>query len=142
MEDLDGVVACRGAKTLLCNLPFEMWTVVTSCSRPLALAKLAFADLPISPYMITFSDAAQGKPHPEPYTKGAAKIGVDPTSCVVVEDSPAGVRAGKTANCKVIGLRTWCSDMELRTAGADWIVDSCADITISKTKAVSISLLV
>src|SRR5262249_17581950 len=47
MEDLDGVVACRGSKELLSALPADRWTVVTSCSKPLAEAKLNFAAMPI-----------------------------------------------------------------------------------------------
>ena len=130
MEDLEGVAACHGAKDLLAALPVACWTVVTSCSRSLAEAKLSAAGIPIAPLMVTFSDVARGKPHPDPYLRGAARLKFAPSDCVVLEDSPAGVQSGKAAGCRVIGLRTWCHERELKAPGADWIADSCASVNV------------
>jgi len=130
MEDLEGVVACNGAKELLAALPGTGWTVVTSCSKDLAEARLLAVGMPIAPLMVTFSDVEHGKPHPEPYLKGAARLKFPPSDCVVLEDSPAGVQSGKAAGCRVIGLRTWCSERELKAAGADWTIDSCASVSV------------
>jgi beta-phosphoglucomutase-like phosphatase (HAD superfamily) len=46
----------------------------------------------------------------------------------VIEDAPAGIRAGKAAGARVIALRTTEADSPLRSAGADWIVDDCKAI--------------
>jgi sugar-phosphatase len=130
MEDLEGVVACSGARELLAALNDARWTVVTSCSRDLVEAKLLAVGMPIAPLMVTFSDVEHGKPHPEPYLKGAARLKCLPSDCLVLEDAPAGVQSGKAAGCRVIGMRTWCSEKELKAAGADWIIDSCASVRV------------
>jgi sugar-phosphatase len=83
--------------------------------------------------MITSNDIRHGKPHPEPYLKGAALLGFPPTECVVCEDVPAGVCAGKAAGAKVIAFKTTVAESELREAGADWILKNCADIRLLKS---------
>lgn len=55
---------------------------------------------------ITAHDVVQGKPAPEPYLRGAAKAGVQPGECIVVENAPLGVRAGKAAGCFTIAVTT------------------------------------
>jgi beta-phosphoglucomutase-like phosphatase (HAD superfamily) len=72
-----------------------------------------------------------GKPDPEPYLKAAAKLGFSASDCIVVEDAPAGVRAGKAAGARVIAFLTTMIRRELENAGADWVVQDCSDITAS-----------
>jgi sugar-phosphatase len=79
--------------------------------------------------MITSSDVTNGKPDPEPYLKAAALLGFDPKKCVVIEDAPAGVRAGRSAGARVIGFPTIVGPDELRDAGANWTVRNCAAIS-------------
>jgi sugar-phosphatase len=131
IEDLDGVVLLPGAGELLKNLPPERWTIATSCTRPLAEVRLRAAGLPIPRNMITSSDVKIGKPDPEPYLKAAAKLGFSASDCIVVEDAAAGVHAGKAAGARVIALLTTMIRRDLEDAGADWIVQNCADITAS-----------
>src|ERR1700687_5544644 len=131
MEDLDGVVLLPGARQLLNTLPPERWTIATSCTRPLAEVRLRSAGLPIPKTMITSSDVTIGKPDPEPYLKAAAKLGFAASDCGVVEDVPAGVRAGKAAGARVIAFLTTMIRGDLEDAGADWIVQNCADIAAS-----------
>jgi sugar-phosphatase len=132
MEDLDGVVLLPGARELLNTLPPERWTIATSCTRPLAEVRLRAAGLPIPRTMITSSDVKIGKPDPEPYLKAAAKLGFAASDCIVVEDAPAGVRAGKAAGARVIAFLTTMVRRDLEEAGADWIVHNCADIRASR----------
>jgi mannitol-1-/sugar-/sorbitol-6-phosphatase len=132
IEDLDGVVMLPGTDRLLKSLPSARWTIATSCTRKLAEVRLRAAGLPIPGTMITSSDVKIGKPDPEPYLKAAAKLGFPASDCVVVEDAPAGIRAGKTAGARVIGFLTTMPRRDLEDAGADWIVQNCADITVSK----------
>jgi sugar-phosphatase len=128
--DLAGVIPLPGALDLLASLPADRWTIVTSCTRPLAEVRIRAAGLPLPKKMITSNDITHGKPHPEPYLKGAALLGFPPTECIVFEDVPAGVCAGKAAGAKVIAFKTTVSESELREAGADWILKNCADVRL------------
>ena len=128
IEDLEGVVPLPGARQLLDSLPPDRWTIATSCTRPLAEVRLRAAGLPIPKTMITSNDVKIGKPDPEPYSKAAAMLNFAASDCVVVEDAPAGVRAGKAAGARVIALTTTMPQRELEDAGANWILKSCEDI--------------
>jgi sugar-phosphatase len=130
IEDLEGVVALPGALELLASLPGDRWTIVTSCTRPLAEVRIQAAGLPLPKRLITSNDITHGKPHPEPYLKGAAELGFPPAECIVVEDVPAGVRAGKGAGAKVIAFKTTVQESVLRDAGPDWILNNCSDIRV------------
>jgi len=131
IEDIDGVVLLPGAQNLLNSLPPDRWTIATSCTRRLAEVRRRVAGLPIPATMITSSDVKIGKPDPEPYLKAAAKLGFAASDCIVVEDAPAGARAGKAAGARVIALLTTMLRRDLEDAGADWIVQNCADIAAS-----------
>ena len=134
IEDTDGVIPLPGTLELLQAIPPEKWAIVTSCTRRLAEVRIAAAGLPKPKYMITSTDITNGKPHPEPYLTGAKTLGVTGAECVVIEDAPAGIRAGKAAGAYVVALRTTASDAELREAGADWIVNDCADLSVDSGK--------
>ena len=128
IEDLEGVVPLPGALELLAGLPPDRWTIVTSCTRPLAEVRIKAAGLPLPLKMITSNDIQHGKPNPEPYLKGAFVLGFPPQECVVLEDVPAGVRSGKSAGARVIAFTTTVQPSALREAGADWILKNCGDI--------------
>ena len=74
IADLEGVVPLPGALALLASLPPDRWTIVTSCTRALAEVRIRAAGLPLPKKMITSNDITQGKPHPEPYLKGASVL--------------------------------------------------------------------
>lgn len=131
LADLDGVVPLPGARELLNVLPANQWTIVTSCTRALATARLRAAGLRIPAGLVTCDDVTEGKPNPEPYLKGASALRIHPRDCVVVEDAPAGIRAGKAAGARVIACRTTASQSELKAACADWIVADCKSISLS-----------
>ncbi len=133
IADTEGVVPLPGARELLAPLPENRWTIVTSCTRPLAEARLGAAKITISRKIVTSSDVQNGKPHPEPFLKAASVLGFAPGDCIVVEDAPAGIRGGKAAGARVIGIRTTLPDSVLADAGADWILTSCADISADVT---------
>ena len=129
VEDLEGVVAMPGAQALVTSIPAGRWTVVTSATRPLAEVRLRAAGIPIPESLITADDIQLGKPHPEPYQKAAARLGYPASECVVIEDAPAGIQAGKAAGARVIAVPTTSNRRELEKAGADWVVRNCADIS-------------
>ena len=134
LEDLEGVVPLPGALDLLASLPGDRWTIVTSCTRPLAEVRIKAAGLPLPAKMITSSDIHNGKPHPEPYLKGAAGLGFSAADCIVLEDVPAGVRAGKAAGAKVVAFPSTISSSVLQEAGADWVLRNCADLRLLSGK--------
>lgn len=142
IEDLEGVLPLPGAPDLLASLPPERWVIVTSSTRPLAEARLRASGLPLPKNLITATDITHGKPHPEPYLKAAALLGFPPAECIVVEDVPAGVRSGKAADARVIAFRTTVQDSDLSAAGADWVVDNCADIrAVEDNRGLTLSLM-
>src|SRR6266568_2014502 len=133
IEDTAGVVPLPGASELLHSVPRNRWAIVTSCARELAEVRLKAAGLPIPKQLVTCDDVRHGKPDPEPYLKGAALLGVPATDCVVFEDAPAGIRAGKAAGALVMALRTTSSDSELEQAGADWILPGYRHLSVIST---------
>ncbi|HLZ12365.1 MAG TPA: HAD family hydrolase [Candidatus Acidoferrum sp.] len=126
IEDVEGVVPLPGAMELLRALPLERWAVVTSCTKQLAYVRLRAAGLPEPKYIVTADDITRGKPDPEPYRKGARALSLASGDCVVVEDAPAGIRAGKAAGARVVALQTTERDALLLAAGADYIVHDCS----------------
>ncbi len=142
IADVEGVIPLPGAMELLQALPMQRWAIVTSCTRPLAGVRIGAAGLPKPKHLVTSSDVRRGKPDPEPYLKGAQLLGVPPSECVVIEDAPAGIRAGKVAGARVLALRTTASDAELQQAGADWIVNDCADLFLGSSAASKEFLLI
>ncbi len=142
IADVDGVIPLPGALELLRALPLERWAIVTSCTRALAHVRIGAAGLPKPRHLVTATDVKHGKPDPEPYLKGAQILGVPASECIVIEDAPAGIRAGKAAGARVLALRTTASDAELQQAGADWIVDDCAELSLNSSVAGEEFLLV
>ncbi len=135
IEDVEGIVALPGAAELLRALPANKYAIVTSATRPLAEVRLRAAGLPVPQNLVTARDVPRGKPHPDPYLMGAQLLRVPPVECVVIEDAPSGIRAGKAAGSRVVALRTTASDAELQEAGADWIVDDCAELFVEEITA-------
>ena len=86
--------------------------------------------LPAPNLIVTATDVTQGKPHPEPYLKAAARLGYPANECIVIEDVPAGIMAGKAAGMRVIALTTTASYEELEFSKPDWIVKNCGDILV------------
>lgn len=128
IEDLEGVRKIDGASELLASIPPGHWTIVTSATRPLAEARMNYVGLPLPKDSITAELVERGKPHPEPYLKGAQLLGFPPGECLVVEDTAAGVAAAKAAGMMAIGLTTTYPAHDLREA--DVVVRSCADIRV------------
>jgi sugar-phosphatase len=142
IADIEGVIPLPGAMELLQALPPDRWAIVTSCTRALAPVRIAAAGLPKPKHLVTSTDVKRGKPDPDPYLKGAQILGVPASECIVIEDAPAGIRAGKAAGARVLALRTTATDAELQQAGADWIVDDCAELFLDSSPASEEFLLI
>jgi sugar-phosphatase len=126
IDDKEGVTALPGATELLAHLPPERFAIVTSATRPLAVARLGYAGIPVPRHMITANDVIHGKPSPEPFLKGAALLGFPPADCLVFEDSPAGIAAARSAGMKAIALQTTYPADQLQAAHA--IIGNLADV--------------
>lgn len=128
-EEISGMAGMRtywGAKELLNVLPRRKWAIATSGSMRVASARLNYANLPTPDVFITADDVKAGKPSPDVYLLAASRLHVKPENCVVVEDAPAGIHAGKAAGMKVIAIAsTHPTDM---LSQADVIVQQLADI--------------
>ena len=128
--DTAGVVAIEGADQILAALPEGTWAIVTSGSLALATARLRAAELPIPKVFVTADDVQQGKPDPEPYLVGAKRLGVAVERCVVIEDAPAGIVAGKRAGMQVIGIASTHARNELLEHGADFVIGKLINLNI------------
>ena len=126
--DTDGVVALAGAVALLESLPAGSWAVATSGTRGLATARLAVGGLPVPHVLVTAEDVEHGKPDPQPYLAAAEALGVEPSACLVVEDVPAGIAAGKAAGAMVLAVATTFTAAGLKDA--DHVVPSLAAVRV------------
>ena len=125
----DEVVRMPGAVELVNSIPKGRWCVVTSGTRFLATTRMRRFGVPIPNILVTADDVQQGKPHPEPYLRGAELLRVNPADCVVVEDAPAGIQAAHAAGMKVISLPSTYPENELHEADA--IVSGLSEIKVS-----------
>lgn len=123
VTDLAGVVALPGAAEVLA-LPRA--AIVTSCELPLALARLRACGLPVPDVLVTADQIARGKPAPDAYLLAAERLGVDPADCVVLEDAPAGVAAGRAAGMTVWAVTTTHDPAEL--GAADRVADGLTEL--------------
>jgi sugar-phosphatase len=128
-QDTDGVTVMPGAAELLASIPDDRWAIVTSGTRHLATSRLRLAKLPIPNALVCGDEVSNGKPHPEPYLKGAQMLGVDPRECLVIEDAPAGIASGHAGGMRVIALASTYSPQELQDANA--VILSLSQIQVS-----------
>ena len=118
-------IALDGSVELTKSLAPGTWTVVTSANPNLAKARLLAAGIPVPKELVTAWDVEYGKPHPEPYLKGAENLGFDIADCVVFEDAPSGIQAGLEAGA---GLLVGVTEHGLNTK---------ADIVVKSLKGIS-----
>jgi sugar-phosphatase len=112
----DGLRPVPGAGALLRAIPAERWAIVTSGSQRVATLRLGVVGLPVPHVFVTAESVRRGKPGPDGYLTAAARVGVPPAECVVVEDSPPGVAAARAAGMRVIALLTTHQSRDLRHA--------------------------
>lgn len=130
INDQDDVAVMPGAAELVRSVPDGRWAVVTSGRRQLATGRLQLANLPVPRIMVPADDVTRGKPDPEPYLKAAQLLGAEPKECLVIEDAPAGIRAGRAAGMKVIAITSTYPASELTEADA--VVTALRQIQVSQ----------
>ena len=129
VSDAAGLVAYRGVASLLETIPKASWAIVTSGSKQLASARLTHTGLPMPQVLITSDDVQNGKPDPEAYLLAASRMTLPAERCLVVEDSPAGLKAARAAGMTAIAVATTHSAAALGDANA--IVGGVWDIRVS-----------
>jgi sugar-phosphatase len=121
LADIDDISILPGAAELMASLPEERRAIVTSCSHDLCRIRMAAAGFDAPAVVVTIEDTAKGKPAPDPFLEAADRLGLDARQCVVIEDAPAGLAAGRAAGCATIGVVGTHSAAEL---DADLVVPS------------------
>ena len=79
--------------------------------------------------IVAGTDVRAGKPDPEVFLKASAKLGLEPRSSAVVEDSTAGIEAAVRAGMAAIALVGTAPRKALQAAGADLVVASLRELT-------------
>ncbi|WP_406832636.1 HAD-IA family hydrolase [Pedococcus sp. KACC 23699] len=106
----------------------DLCAIATSCTLPLADARIAATGLPVPRVVVTASDVRRGKPHPDPFLLAARRLGVDPRECLVVEDAPGGLEAARAAGCATLAVTTTTVPADLI---ADAVVATLGDVRFS-----------
>ena len=110
---LDRMVALYGENPPLLDGVTELLRAVHEARIPQALVSSSYRVLVdavlahgYGPFALSIAgdEVTHGKPHPEPYLTAAARLGVPPERCVVLEDSAAGVLSGEAAGCAVVAV--------------------------------------
>jgi HAD superfamily hydrolase (TIGR01509 family) len=104
--------------------------VATSADRVKLEGNLSQIGIPPASFdaIVTGSDIQRKKPFPDIFELAAARLGLPCDRCLVVEDAPSGIQAGKAAGAMCLGLTTSFDEATLRHAGADWIAPDLAQI--------------
>ncbi|TFK43710.1 HAD-like domain-containing protein [Crucibulum laeve] len=116
------------------KFPNSRWAICTSATRAYATSALTITSIPIPDVFVVAEDVIQGKPFPDPYLLGAKNCGVKPENCVVFEDAPSGIRSGRAAGCKTIGLLTSHSREQVEGAQPDFIVKDISSVVFKVTE--------
>ena len=98
----EGIVAIKGAQTLLRSLPADRWAVVTSAPRELATRRLEVTGIPRPRVLVTAEDVTRGKPAPDAFLLAARRLDVEARQCLAWEDTQAGASAAEAAGADVI----------------------------------------
>jgi mannitol-1-/sugar-/sorbitol-6-phosphatase len=125
IADLHDVVVLPGTVEALTSLASAKNAIATSCTVPLAEARIAAAHLVPPSVLVTADDVVHGKPHPEPFLEAARRLGVDPRRCLVVEDAPRGLEAARAAGCFTLAVLTTTPREAL---DADAVVNDLSDV--------------
>lgn len=119
-DEEDGFPLYPGVATMLGALPVGRWGVVTSGDAETVARRLAAGGTAAPPVLVDGSMVGRGKPDPEGYLLAARLAGASARECLVVEDAPEGILAGKAAGMRVLAISSTHAVAEL--VGADDIV--------------------
>jgi beta-phosphoglucomutase len=104
-----GITLLPGVGDWLVRLHAEGWRQAIASAAPRANVETLIEVLGIAQFFDTLvgaEDVQRGKPDPQVFQVAAARLGVPPARCVVLEDAPAGVEAAHRAGMRAIAVRT------------------------------------
>lgn len=125
-----------GVKLIPGVLPFILsarnrFRLALTTSSVRADQQFAFDKFGLASYfevVVTAEDILNPKPHPQPYIETAEQLGLDPSDCLVVEDSLNGIMSALGAGCVVVGMTTSFNRAELEDADAHFTVDTFEEL--------------
>jgi beta-phosphoglucomutase len=121
-----GIELLPGVGRWLDRLKEEGWLQAVASSAPRQNLDAIIAVLGLEKYfgaVASAEDVTEGKPDPQVFLAAAAKLGVKPAACVVIEDAPAGTEAARRARMRCVGVLS--SHAELR---ADIVVRTLEEL--------------
>lgn len=130
IADIGDITILPGVNEALTSIGEYRKAIVTSCTRPLAAARITATGLVPPRVVVTFDDVVRGKPDPEPFALGAHWLGFEPGRCLVVEDAPAGLRSALDAGCTTLAVAGTHAAADLR---ADLVITSLVELEFSAT---------
>jgi sugar-phosphatase len=138
LTDTDGIELLPGAAEALAALAPDLAAIATSCTAPLAAARIGSSGLRAPSVVVTADDVERGKPHPDPFLLAARRLGADPADCLVVEDAPGGLQAARAAGCATLAVTTTTAREALV---ADVVVTDLSHVAFTRTASqVSLTL--
>jgi beta-phosphoglucomutase len=123
-----------GAVELVNTLRRAAWKQGIGSSAPLKNIQVVLQAIGLEDQMDAIAsgdDVTVGKPDPQVFVVAFQRLGVEPARGVVVEDAIAGVQAAKSAGAVCIGVTNSHGADALKEAGADLLVHSLNDVTVS-----------
>lgn len=120
-----GLTPLPGARDWLAALHAHGWKQAIVTSAPAANADVMLRALDVADLfdaVVTAEDVSVGKPDPQVFLTGAARLNVPPSRCIVVEDAASGIEGARRAGMKCIGVSRHI------TLAADVVVSSLTDL--------------
>jgi beta-phosphoglucomutase-like phosphatase (HAD superfamily) len=107
----------------------QVMPVALVSASPRILMDAALTTLPKDFFQFTISadDVTRTKPFPDPYLEAAKRMGVEPRSCVVFEDSLTGIASAKSAGCAVVAVPHY---VDVALAPKVRVVDSLEKVSL------------
>jgi HAD superfamily hydrolase (TIGR01509 family) len=121
--------ALKGLPEFLRSLEEKKIPIAIGTSAPRSNVDFVLSHTHLGKYFTVIldeSDVVHGKPNPEIYLKVATKLGVEPSRCIVFEDSLSGVESARRAGAKVVGVATTHSFEEL--SHTDFVIQDFNDV--------------
>jgi len=123
-----GIEPLPGVRAWLARLKAAGWRQAVASSAPRLNIATILDAMDFGPFFAAVAaddDVQRGKPDPQVFLVAAAKLGVPPARCVVVEDAPAGLEGARRAGMRRIGLATSHAELD-----ADIVVRSLEDLPL------------
>lgn len=123
-----GLELLPGAQHWLEQLKADGWLQALGTSAPRGNIDAVFATTDIERFfaaVMSSEDVKQGKPAPDVFLAAAKKVGVEPANCIVIEDAPAGIAAGRRAGMRTIGVLTTHDALP-----GDYVVRSLTELSL------------